>query len=1018
MNLFFFWKQWTGTQKKVYQFLLILFVIVVAFFGYSFIQGPAAVIHWDTVSVSNRFTHPVETFNLGLFSLSFQGDHYLVDEHFRGSDLYINKTAAYIFLTVLIFCLAVLLAVITFLSRFWYYAAILLVAGFLVTCQFEQLFLFGSGDSLALIIALVLFLLPLYYFNAINPRHGFNSRLLVFLACFVIFGLIIGLFHGTANAALVVANYGIAGPLVLSILFIILVAHYLISFFLQIITTGNSLSSKNSLIHFSVISIIYLVNVFFVYLKNTGVINWDLIYINSFILLLISTLAGIWSFRQQEEVYGNIVPFRPLGAYLYLALAALTFATISYLMATANDPVLETLEDAIIYTHLGFGFLFFLYILVNFYGLLILNKQVHKVIYSPPNFPYATYQIAGFVAVIAFFLKSNMFPFYQAVAGYYIGLGDVYMVNQELFTAEQYYKLSNQYEFQNHRSNYALGSLARQQQDEGLTAFYFQQALLKSPTPFAYINLSQAYQENGRFFDALFNLKEGLETFPGNAYIQNNLALLYAKTSILDSAIYLLDQARADSRTDRTAETNLLALTNRHFPTLGISSDSALNELFTHQNYLPAKANALALVSQFSTKSDSLLPVFQAPTLPKDSALDNFMFTYRNNYLLNSIENPDSSVLNETKRIAELPANFSFSESLLLSEAVALYQDLRVTEAFYLLDRLQTGNLLRSGYYNNLLGTWALQQHAPLVAERFFKKASDSGLPESELNLAIAITESLFQKPDRIDAAVETWQQILKKDSTETTSLQSLAKTMVAVLTATETSQITARNDDFKYQVLRFRSHMFSAEQVGEILSSNHDVSFKAMALLDLADRFPGKSEVVTQFTAVLSDNSLSALAINRIQWRNATRLAAAKKDQELKKLLSQLHPASYQDKSNKLLVSAMLAEQQGNEAYAKLYFTRLLDNPFFVKGFLAAIDYFSRQEISSTFLYDKLLSAIEINSPSSDLLKKYILTALEMGLQNYASEALFNLEEMISAKDYQLFKEKYDQKSKEMEVF
>lgn len=124
------------------------------------------------------------------------------------------------------------------------------------------------------------------------------------------------------------------------------------------------------------------------------------------------------------------------------------------------------------------------------------NKRVYKIMYKPATFPYGTAQILGTIATMAFFLNAAMFPFYQGVGGYYNGIGDLHWLDKDHFVAEQYYKLGDQYGYNNHRSNYALGTLARMQQDEVLAPFYFREALAKNPIPYALVNLSNALAAN------------------------------------------------------------------------------------------------------------------------------------------------------------------------------------------------------------------------------------------------------------------------------------------------------------------------------------------------------------------------------------------------------------------------------------------------------------------------------------------------------------------------------------------
>ena len=61
------------------------------------------------------------------------------------------------------------------------------------------------------------------------------------------------------------------------------------------------------------------------------------------------------------------------------------------------------------------------------------------------------------------------------------------------------------------------------------------------------------------FFDAIFNLRKGLTTFPKSGELQNNLGFLYSRTAIADSAYYYLELARQHVKEKEVTESNLLA---------------------------------------------------------------------------------------------------------------------------------------------------------------------------------------------------------------------------------------------------------------------------------------------------------------------------------------------------------------------------------------------------------------------------------------------------------------------------
>ncbi len=75
---------------------------------------------------------------------------------------------------------------------------------------------------------------------------------------------------------------------------------------------------------------------------------------------------------------------------------------------------------------------------------------------------------------------------------------------------------------------------------------------------------------------------------------------------------------------------------------------------------------------------------------------------------------------------------------------------------------------------------------------------------------------------------------------------------------------------------------------------------------------------------------------------------------------------------------------------------------------------------LSTTHLsesYDVLVNAINFNPRSVALHQQYIMAALEMGLENYANDALQKLTTLTTQNDYQLFYQQYLDKKKALEA-
>jgi hypothetical protein len=54
--------------------------------------------------------------------------------------------------------------------------------------------------------------------------------------------------------------------------------------------------SPNSLLHFTLLTAIYLLNLLLRFFHNTGRIDWDFFYVNAFAVLAVSIVLGVWGF--------------------------------------------------------------------------------------------------------------------------------------------------------------------------------------------------------------------------------------------------------------------------------------------------------------------------------------------------------------------------------------------------------------------------------------------------------------------------------------------------------------------------------------------------------------------------------------------------------------------------------------------------------------------------------------------------------------------------------------------------
>ncbi len=649
------------TERTFYFLIFALIVCGLAVLLFLEHRGVENTINWDILSELGEIPVQLDSDPNGgkLFGKAF-----IIKEQFVPSPLVISTWLVAGYLGVGALALVLLLCAVVALPRLWYLASMTIFVGLLASFRLEILQLFGSTNALAF-GAVVLLLGGLsYYFHAFRPHTDFRQKAFGFALLLLLLGI---LAHFGARAplpALTLASYSVLGMGALSVVFIFFNSFEVIVGFVYVVSNRRTGLGKNSLLNFLFISFLYLLTVLLIYLQNTRQLTGDFWLVSPFALLAISTILGFWGFKKRTKDY---LPFDEVGAWLYAGGALLTVATVAYALGTNNNPLIEVFEDAIVYSQLALATVFVFYAGLNFYPLFKQGLEVHKVLYKPLKMSLAQVWTVGGLAAVSLLAADRFLAIDQAQAGYYNALGDLYTTTKEYKLAEEYYKLALQRDFQNHKSNFSLASLALAQGDRPTAGVYFNQALRKNPSPQAYAGLSKALLDENLFFDAIFNLRRGNQAFPKSGELQTNLGYLYARTRIADSTLYYWQLAPQNTRRPEVAAANLLAFYAQN-PELAPAQDTPRG---TYPSY---EANRLAQLR--TTDANASFAI----TLPADSALSVNNLAYLYNY---ATHQRDTTLLPLLRRLEEKESNFY--DDLQLARAYVSYYGGNKIEALDLL---------------------------------------------------------------------------------------------------------------------------------------------------------------------------------------------------------------------------------------------------------------------------------------------------------------------------------------------
>lgn len=700
MNDLLFWKVWSASERWMAVVTFLVLILGLVFLASQCIDPLGNVVRWNVVSELSETTAVVDVLQLGQWQYGISTPTHLVTENFMSSVMEINAVTVYLFWIGALAGLSLLLAAVSTLSRFWYLAGTILFILLLAFARLETLGVFGTESRALFLTATILYGGVTYYFHAFRPDLGIAARIAGITGVSALLVAMVAFFSAAPVPALTAAAYSFPLWLIATVLFLLVSATEIMAGLVWLSTSGQAGKGRSGLIQFIVISVLYLLLLLLIYLQNTRRIDWNVTLINPFYLALASGILGIWGFRRRADSTQGTIPFRSAGFWLYMGLFVVALSFGGFAAGTANDPVLETLEDVTVQGQLAMGVLFFFYILVNFWEVFQQKLAVYKVLYKPMRFGLTQTRLFGFAGVVVLFSTQRLLPLNQAIAGYFNGLGDLHTRTEEFTLAEQYYKLALQQEFQNHKSNYALASIALKQGDRTAAAYYFRQALLKNPSPQAYAGLSGILAQENLFFDAVHSLQEGLRRFPANGELLNNLGMLYSKTNVADSAYYYLDRAEANAARPEIPATNLLAILAKNTNSGLLDSLAGSSE---KRDYLSWQANWLAVqnMRQQFHKED-----FNKNAVPGDSLLSVSGLAYLLNYATNQAAFDSLPAALLPKLAAKNPV---LSQDLSLA---ALYPEFYSGNKLKALETLTAWTAEegeRSDLYHKILGHWLLQ---------------------------------------------------------------------------------------------------------------------------------------------------------------------------------------------------------------------------------------------------------------------------------------------------------------------
>ena len=996
MQQLWFWNQWPRTApKRLFAAFVILFLIALAGSIYLWWQGNETAIRWYTQAELQPKRTVIEDFNQLFFSFTIDADSYVISERYCTTDIVLDIFYARLYAALVITGLILLLTVATFLKRIPFAIICAVIALELATSGFEQMAIAGMAFSnIPLIISLALFLLPAYYFQEFARQTLLVVRLGVFAALAAGAVAFIGWQAETAHPLMHWIGYSYAIPLLITALLIWFTGHELLSALFVFVGNLGPSASGNPIRHFAILGSIYLLNIGYDYLLDTGMVDYKIFMVSPFVWFFINLLLGFWGLQRKEPALVGIVPVVPYGYFGFLGLSFVALGFIGYAFATDNTSLLKALEDLVRYAQFGVGLIFYIYILVNFTAPMRQGLPVHKVMYQGRMIAYGFVNLAALVVAGVMAANTDFFIFEQAKSGYFIYQGDMERIKGDLVMSEQNYKFALALDPYGHRANYSVGALARAQGDDATALFFFSRATFRNPQPADYINIAELMTNNDRFIDGLFQLREGLKRFPHDGRLMNNMGLLYTKTDVVDSAFYYLKNAKEHLSHPEIAESNFYAMAIRY--DFAGSADT-LRQMLNPRRSIGTSLNELALLNVLRQPTAEALDEKFLP----DSALNTYELCYLYNYALNRIGDADTSIINTLDKYAKVKANENFVPYLQLAKALKLRRMGQHGRAYEILQKLHYESPPNNPYYANLLGMLALQVEEYDQAARHFDISYRRGNAEAFLNRAIALTEL----PNRRVEAIEAWKMLSESGNA---TYQAIARDILHVIHPDSVKKInlSALDDEGKMRFIHYNHGQLSDETFNKIFLSLQSPVAQVQATIERIRYHLAAGNIATaaNIRNAMTGISVPDALVQPLRDTDLRLLYAQERYKEMGEVLKGYEPslplAGYKPFYEGLYAIGNSDLKQA-EAKFKEAISRLPQKQEFYLE-LATL-YNKRKEPQKA--YDVLVNVLRTRDDYHDyppaIYELYALQCLEMGLDSFANEAIVKLEDLIPPQRY-----------------
>ncbi|MEB2777146.1 hypothetical protein SYJ56_17660 [Algoriphagus sp. D3-2-R+10] len=699
----------------IFKIVALLFISSGGLFAlYYLIFDPQPYINIQAGSFLDTIAIPFDWVQIGPISFPIKVDNYLVFQEFKALSAEIHLTESYIYAGIVWLASVSVLTLLSEFKKVPFIVGGIIWIVLLTFSNFNGLNIGGQSANYPLIILLAGTLIPLIYFHLWGQRvHLFVKWLSIFIGTFSSLAILFTQ-SPLSSPEIYIAEHSLTIGFALALAWVFWNGHGILSGVYILLARANRNLNLNITVQISFIALIYLSTLFFIFLDLQGDLNISFPAFSPLFLLLPLGLFGWISIGEKVTQSDKLISTPAVIKALHLIGFGLALWLVWKLKMSGNQPAEELFKHLFVYSQLGFSLFFFIYLLANFLDVMNSGKAIEKILYKPYSLVYYHIRIGGLIVILVITTYAGGIVGVQANAMTSNILADYYYQTDKKLEASILYENAWMRYRKNPKAKFATAKLLLDLKQPTLAKQHLEESFTENPQVDNILLLSERLHEENKVFEAIYYLENGLNIFPNEPHLLNNLSLLYTKVNKSTEALDLMSKSES---ADPILNSNLSALKTKLGqpevnPTHSSDLISQLNEL--------AASNALANIPS-EELVQSIKDKLQAETSPM---LINA--GWRN--LISEINRNDPS--NDLELLDSLGHKPEMTEYLMDLQETAVIRSLsagRVTEAVKNLNGLAFRNPNDAAYYLQLSGSILAQNLDFQKAANEFIAAEEKG---------------------------------------------------------------------------------------------------------------------------------------------------------------------------------------------------------------------------------------------------------------------------------------------------